>query len=107
MDEEIRQIIKLVCMLLQMTREEREEMERTAGAAIKWVNDYKQKQIMSHDSINDDALDTVSVVRCKDCMFCYHDSDRRGNIRAFCELWEDLSTSDDSFCSYGKKEKTI
>lgn len=67
MDEEIREIIKLGCLLLQMTREEREELERTADTAIKWANDYKQKRSMICASINADAVDAVPVVRCKEC----------------------------------------
>lgn len=44
------------------------------------------------------------IVHCKDCLYCHHDNIGRGIVLAICEVWDDLSTTEDSFCSHGERK---
>lgn len=51
--------------------------------------------------INAPTVDTVPVVRCKDCKHMYRD-----NVGIFCKVWNGYNGCGyDGFCSYGEKRE--
>lgn len=67
------------------------------GTGTTWANAFSEAADMIEDLPPEDA---VEVVRCRDCIWRYHDV-IDGEEMDWCGVWAN-QTQEDVFCSYGK-----
>lgn len=73
------------------------------GDSNYWETAYILKEIIKYVE-NEPTVDSVSVVRCKDCRYMTEHYDIDGNVPYWtCSEW-DTGTDYDGYCHYGKRK---
>lgn len=53
--------------------------------------------------IKEALAEAPEVVRCADCRYCHNSLDADNRAYLACEMWDDLDTMGDWFCSRGER----